>query len=269
MEKEMNENEILRQLHEQYAINNNNSLSTVITLITALLASFAGYGYIYINSSNLFYTDFKACIKLKSECHGIYCLDYVFYTAIAVTFILSIIACICIYQGTAQRREQFIIHAIREKYKAYFDSIFPNKYHPYGKGKLDMLQGLYGEIIILLIASFAFIIFSLIIKIGYNIFPCPCSKDISQNGLWVLMLFIMSISIIIYQTIRYYNRQRRNYLKVQDEFIEKSTTKIDENHQKIIEKKAKQNSSTICNCWIVGSVLACIIIFSIILKFFY
>jgi hypothetical protein len=43
--------ELERQLHEQYAINNNSNLSSIIALMTALLAIFGVYGYVFIHTN--------------------------------------------------------------------------------------------------------------------------------------------------------------------------------------------------------------------------
>ena len=42
--------ELEKQLHEQYAINNNANLGNIIVLLTALIAVFGAYGYIYLHS---------------------------------------------------------------------------------------------------------------------------------------------------------------------------------------------------------------------------
>lgn len=56
--EENNLNDIEKQLHEQYAINNNSNLSSVITLLVTMFAVFGGYGYVYLNSNLDFYGDF-------------------------------------------------------------------------------------------------------------------------------------------------------------------------------------------------------------------
>lgn len=266
MEDNINDKVILRQLHEQYAINNNNSLSAIVAIITALLASFAGYGYVFINSANLFHNDLKS---INGHQNMQYCLDTLFYSAIAVIFILAFIACVCIYQGTYQRKEQFITYAIREKYKALYELVFPDNYHPYNKGRLEMIQGLYGEFIKFIIAAFILILLSLLIKLGYNIFDSHTSKTISENAMWVLIIFIIITSSIFCSTIEYYNYNRNKYLQIQEKYFEKSKIKIAESQQIKIKKKMQMNCKRICNCWIVGSVLICIFIFLAILSHFY
>lgn len=48
--------ELEKQLHEQYAINNNANLGSIIVLLTALIAVFGAYGYIYLHSKFVFIT---------------------------------------------------------------------------------------------------------------------------------------------------------------------------------------------------------------------
>ena len=50
--------DFVKQLHEQYAINNNAHLSSVISLMVAMLAVFYGFGYMFVYSSIYFSSDF-------------------------------------------------------------------------------------------------------------------------------------------------------------------------------------------------------------------
>ena len=53
-ESENIENELMTQklelqLHEQYAINNNANLSSIVTLICTILVIFGSYGYVFVH----------------------------------------------------------------------------------------------------------------------------------------------------------------------------------------------------------------------------
>ena len=45
------EQELEKQLHEQYAINNNANLSSVIALLVSLFAAIGAYGYVFIHTT--------------------------------------------------------------------------------------------------------------------------------------------------------------------------------------------------------------------------
>jgi len=136
------------QLHEQYAINNNANLGSVVVLLAAMIGVFWGYGYIFIHSTNNF-IDFENSCFLYCNCCENYSLDAFVFTAIASSIVIHIMRKICIYQGYAQRYEQFITFAIRCKhFTSLFvkDSkddklsnenrgIFSEEYHPFNKKK--------------------------------------------------------------------------------------------------------------------------------------
>ena len=66
-----------KQLHEQYAINNNSNWSSIVSLFAAIVAVFYGFGYIFVNSSVHFASSFE---KLYCSCTKIYSLDvFLFY----------------------------------------------------------------------------------------------------------------------------------------------------------------------------------------------
>ena len=152
------------QLHQQYAENNNASLSSIIALFAGLLTAIGAYGYVYLHSANYFE---PVLLPTESVC---YSLTQLSYALIAAIFVIDIMICLCIIQGTAQRNEQFIIYGIRRK--AYGDSIpsfFPRNYVPYGKRGLRIVQGLYGEIVKISCLTQIVILFSYVCKIGINI----------------------------------------------------------------------------------------------------
>lgn len=172
-------NDIEKQLHEQYAINNNSNLSSVITLLVAMFAVFGAYGYVYLHSNSEFdYSDIWCLYK-----NGSYTLTALVLTALVTIIILGIMFHICLYQGVNQRLEQFVTFAIR--YKLYFNKklgenndnieellnkieIFPKNYHPFNKKCFEIVQGLFGEFLkIILIISFI-ILASLFLKFKYN-----------------------------------------------------------------------------------------------------
>ena len=92
--------ELEKQLHEQYAVNNNSNAGILISLISALLISFTGYGYVLYQYRT-------------GEC-----FDFVIVNlaAIIVMAVMAILCCISINLGAGQRMEQFITIAIRKKH---------------------------------------------------------------------------------------------------------------------------------------------------------
>ena len=121
--------ELEKQLHEQYAVNNNSNAGTLVSLIGALLISFTGYGYVLYQYS-------------IGEC----AIGIVNVAAIAVIAVMAILCCISINLGAGQRMEQFITIAIRKKHYGEsnkYKEIFPDGYHPFNKSYYTFVQGLY------------------------------------------------------------------------------------------------------------------------------
>lgn len=105
-EAEKMQKEMELQLHEQYAINNNSNLNSVVTLLAAMIVVFGGYAYMFIHTT----IDFSVI----DNCYGwilydndkdLYSLDVFVFTTIASYIVLHIMRRICIYQGYAQRYE--------------------------------------------------------------------------------------------------------------------------------------------------------------------
>ena len=100
------------------------------------------------------------------------------------------------YQGVAQRCEQFIIYAIRCNYgkKDFIENIFPSGYNPFNKKRLEIVQGLYGELIKIGIGALILIILSYCYKIFMNIYMC---KEYGANCQAIILVVISTILIII------------------------------------------------------------------------
>lgn len=154
-------NDIERQLHEQYAINNNSKLGTVVSLMVGLFVVIGFYGKVFMESSYFF----------ESTENDVYSLGDLCIAAICAYIALGIMAYICIYQGIYQRCEQFIVWSIRKKFYGNYNNpkIFPNNYVPFGKKGIDIIQGLYGEFVYIISYVARIVLFSLLFKIVLNI----------------------------------------------------------------------------------------------------
>lgn len=130
-----------QQLHEQFAQNYNSISSTLITFFVALLAIYGGVGY-------------SLHELLSSPKENIFCFFAIaVIAAILVTFFIGYL---CITQGYATRRDQFLAHLFR--WKAYCEIVgtkqqeddwtkaphgYPEKYTPYGKNFFSYIPGIF------------------------------------------------------------------------------------------------------------------------------
>ncbi len=192
--------ELELQLHEQYAINNNATLSSMLTLFCTMLAVLWGYGYVLINLSD------------KEEIFYLVCkhsINDLVLTTWAATIVLTAISWICIKTGYKGRMEQFIIHAIRLKYygnKENMDKILPNNYNPLKKGKclIRPIQSPYD--------TFLYIIS--IVTLLINI--CTCCK--TPNSVWLLVIPLFACILHI---LRILMRSYKSYSDRYKEFENK------------------------------------------------
>lgn len=181
MSKEEMKQQMELQLHEQYAQNNNSYFGSIVVLISALLAALGAYGYVFINTSDKLAENWNEYFDNNT---GLYSLDVLLLAGLIATFVLALCFHICIYQGTAQRKEQFIIDFIRrkeygvEKFDKDFEP-FPKDYSPYGKKWNTFVQGLYWEFVkyiviaeIILITSLGFHICGSITIDSITLFRC-------------------------------------------------------------------------------------------------
>lgn len=104
-----NQFELEKQLHEQYAINNNAKVSSFISFIVALFALFGFYGYMYANTTIDFSKNGEFVVDTNQ-----YTLDIFFLMSFVVCGILFFLTLLSLQLGYSQRRDQIIIHRIRE-----------------------------------------------------------------------------------------------------------------------------------------------------------
>ena len=202
------------QLHEQYAQNNNSYFSSIVVLITSLLAVLGVYGYVFVRTSDMFAETWSELYCSSTET---YSLDALIYTALVATFVLVLCFHICAYQGTAQRKEQFIIDYIRRVNYSKKDfetdfAPFPKKYSPYGKKWNQFIQGLYWEVIKYIIIAEFVLCLSLIMHIWDRItFVCPASM------MDLLRCFaLIGVIVLIVFAIYVYFDQKDKYHKIEE-----------------------------------------------------
>ena len=199
------------QLHEQYAINNNANLSGMITLVVALTVTIGYFGMVFINC------DPNNAIRNCCSNSSSYNLIQLFYVFTASILVLAILFCLCVYQGTAQRKEQFIIDSIRKRYlggdyiKIY--KVFPKSYSPFYKKGIDFIQGIYGE----LVKIYIVIAVVLFICVMCKLINCDMYNCYEIKGrMLVCAIIIIVISIYCY---RYYVKKQYDYIKLQVNYI--------------------------------------------------
>lgn len=187
---------MLLQLHEQYAVNNNAKLESAVTLIVGLLAVIGAYGFVFLHVD-----EFLVNLSFSHE----FTLNGLLLTATATTIVLAIMSHICMYQGFAQRKGQFIIYAIRRHYKLgiiYNDKrIFPDSYHPFNKKFLEIYQGLFGEFIKIILVI-QFIIFTTKIIIW-------CIYGDKIDNRFARLYFVVFVCCLIFHICIYYLHRRK------------------------------------------------------------
>ena len=180
-------NRILDTLHTQFAENQNHHQSLFIQFLVALLALFAGYGYVYTQTKpevpyNQTYVEVIDNLLFFSNI-------ILLSTAVIVSSVLALLNLILLNQGYGFRRDQYLNMIIRkDKLQRKYDYIFKDLYNPRGKGFFNFLPNFY-TIFFWFITSFQlFILISVCSKEGLTCFE-------NKNG--SLILFIILILLII------------------------------------------------------------------------
>lgn len=232
------QDELLKQLHEQYAVNNNANLGTIVTLVVAVIAVIGYFGYVYVHTGVDFSDDFGCLVKPNGEFY----LDALLLIYLASVSVLAILIRLCIYQGVAQRKEQFIIHAIRKKYfgNNYLKDlkIFPKGYHPYGKKNINVLQGLYGELVKIFIGIFGILSICILFKLIANVVMFWW-KDWAFPGVLVLIACMAFVAAVCLCTYLYCKKQILSYEDREKEFPKKISAEQEAEMPKICKKCKK------------------------------
>jgi len=219
--------ELEKQLHEQYAVNNNSNAGVLVSLIGALLIVVTGYGYVLYHFME----------------GGSGNVTMVHLMTIVAMAIMALLYCVSVNLGAGQRMEQFVTFAIRVKYyslinkgyddckdglfdKMCYEEIFPMGYHPFNKGFDDFVQGIYN------LLSYAFVA---------ALFVLPsCTIFLVDYFLWYYVLaFILIAFMILYKTTlfnKYQNREKYYMEKIPKllEFVQEDTMAKDQSVRKQI-----------------------------------
>lgn len=211
--------QIEMQLHEQFAQNYNSTFGPTITLFCTMLAVLYAYGFVFLHSS-LDFSDNLSSLYDYNE--GLYTLDALTFVTITAFGVLAIMKFICLNIGINQRMEQFIIHAIRQKYYGCdpvwqdVPKIFPRKYTPFGKKGDAIVIGMYGGFIKIICGLQVFVLLGLVYKFCYNVYGnngvCNCTGVLE-------LYFLMLVIILCYGTydsakhnlIKKYHRREKEY----------------------------------------------------------
>ncbi|MBP5710453.1 MAG: hypothetical protein J6W84_05705 [Bacteroidales bacterium] len=146
--------ELEKQLHEQYAINNNAHTSSFISFLVSLLALFGAFGYVFVETP-------------PYQNHN-YDLEVFLYLAPIVSGILLFLSALCIQIGWSQRRDHIVIEKFRIKYG------MKNLFNPTSeKNYWNFLPDYYNMFFWLFIAAQITVMLFTIIKICDN---CPCGN---------------------------------------------------------------------------------------------
>ena len=115
------------QLHEQFATSDNEKSERVVSFIGSVAFVFTGYGFAIWN--------YGAGQEHKTQLVAI---------TLAACFVLSLLAWLCVNFGYTLRRDQFIMHRIRQNaMHGEYAKVFGGQFDPRGKCPMTYLVGYY------------------------------------------------------------------------------------------------------------------------------
>lgn len=210
MESDKQFNEIERQLHEQYANNNNSYLGHIVTLVVGLFAVIGLYGNVFIKSNLLFE---------KAEDYE-YTMGDLFIAAAFAYIALGIMAYLCIYLGMHQRHEQFVVWAIRKNFygnKYNEPKIFYYNYIPFVDNSFALIKGLYGVFVKII----SFVTLCITISMFLKLVLCICEIYDNGDSYSKVAMYIIPVAVHIFVYIicvLRFKRGEKKYQRLYDEY---------------------------------------------------
>jgi magnesium-transporting ATPase (P-type) len=209
--------ELEKQLHEQYAINNNANVGSFVSFVVALLALFVFFGYSFIFSTNQFSTK-EGLIK-----GGILTLDVYYLFTIIVIGMLFFLSLVSLQLGYSNRSNQIIIDRIRETYfKKNKGRIFGKNYSPKKKTWCNFIQDYFNLFYWLFFCGQLLILIFTIYKTFQNI----CLKNTTLSYWVILVIFVFLIQLgAIFFSLCFRSHYFVKYCSAFDEKIKKKILK--------------------------------------------
>ena len=198
----MSQFELEKQLHEQYAINNNANVSSFIAMISALIVAFTGYGYVLYQY--LMGESSRCCCQIAKA------NMMLLIASIAVLVVIFILYMVAIEIGAGQRSNQFVIHNIRRKAYGYkkedLKKIYPEGYTPEGKNYFDFIQGIYNTL------SWVFLgVYVIIATLAFCI--------IEQNPCWLSVSAVIGLYMLHFRCSKYAKYRKLDSNKVENRWL--------------------------------------------------
>lgn len=176
--------QIEMQLHEQYAINHNESINSFIAFLSAVLAIFSAFGYIFVHTK--YQMSDGGTLFINKE----FTFEVYVGVALITTIILAFLAEFSLSLGFAQRHDQVIIQRIRHKhYQEKYKEIFKDSYKADNKTICDYIPDIYNIFYVL------FIIAQLLIIVA-TIYQC-CQMHWEYCICWILLVIQIAIMLFI------------------------------------------------------------------------
>ena len=178
--------------------------------MVGLFAVIGFYAHVFMESS---------CCFEKVEDYS-YSLGDLCISAICAFIALGIMAYLCIYQGMYQRREQFVVWAIRKKYygENYNNpKLFPDNYKPFGKEGIEIVQGLYGEFVKIIIFVSICLVFSSLIKLVINIIEFH-NNGCNINGLGLCIAALLVLVAVVWMCRNCFKKGKTKWKELSEEY---------------------------------------------------
>ena len=197
-----------RQIHGQYSENSNEHVSSFVTFVVSLLALFGTFGFVYANTVNVFRMGFGFWPELTpgaSEAlsrHG-YTMDCFLWLSIIVSIILCFIACLCIFWGYAERRDQVEQWLIREKHGV--KTVYSD---PTERSWCNYLSEYYRMFYLLLIVLQVLVMIVCIFRV-IPFFQLPCANpDCVVLIVFTLVVQLGCIAICLFTKYHYFGKYK-------------------------------------------------------------
>lgn len=199
--------DILSQLHAQFAENSNAIYSCIISVLVAALAVCGAYGHVFVHTSS----DLICSNNMYDAVTGLYSVGALLYVTSAVLIVITLLNYLCMSFGYKQRKEQFIAFSIRYSVfkqncengnclNAEYHEIFPHNYHPLEKRFCEIIPYVYQVMIQVLWMLFLLILLATVFRLVV-VFNLRDMWDNERSG--VIALIASTVLSLVLALVKY------------------------------------------------------------------
>lgn len=205
-----NDKEIQKKIHEQYAVNSNETRDALITVIVALFGVIGMYGYMFAHTTLCAAKDFGQLCFIENCTTTIYTIEVLIMEATVSYVVIFIMQYLSIHEGFTRRMDQFAAHAIRVNL-GFSHELLPRSFNPHGCSFHDFIPGIYKKFLLILSMIALMILGLTLLKVAY----VTVWTDVTKI---TFAIFLTVILVTYFEKYYYLTKKYKRYRELEREF---------------------------------------------------